>query len=158
MHSGSIHASKGTGRIAMPANGLDRREFQKLTAAALAGLAAGATLGCSGRSGAGPAARDNGDKHLCRGLNECKGQGKGGANECRGQGACATVAEHACGGANDCKGLGGCGKTAGANECKGQGGCHVPLMESAWDTLRKRKEAEWNEKKLDFQAAPAKAG
>ena len=30
-------------------------------------------------------------------------------------------------------------ETAGANECKTHGGCHVPLMESAWETLRKRK-------------------
>jgi hypothetical protein len=27
-------------------------------------------------------------------------------------------------------------------------------MEAAWDTLRKRKEAEWAEKKVEFAAAP----
>jgi hypothetical protein len=30
-------------------------------------------------------------------------------------------------------------------------------MDSAWDTLRKRKESEWEGKKSDFAAAPAKA-
>lgn len=139
---------------------LDRREFEKLTAAALGGLAAGSLLGCSPQANppAQPAASDvSGDKHLCRGLNECKGQGQGGKNECRGQGACATVVSHACGGQNTCKGLGGCGDTAGANACKGQGGCHVPLMDSAWDKLRKKKETEWGAKKQDFSAAPAKS-
>ena len=95
--------------------------------------------------------------HLCRGLNECKGQGKGGANACRGQGACATAKEHTCGGQNECKGLGGCGEKVGANDCKEMGGCQVPLMEDAWKTLRGRKEAEWTEKKLEAGAAPAKA-
>ncbi|HEX5102827.1 MAG TPA: twin-arginine translocation signal domain-containing protein [Pirellulaceae bacterium] len=141
---------------------VNRRDFHKLTAAAIGGLTAGALLGCRSEPAAGPPTAVSpvatGDKHLCRGLNECKGQGKGGENACRGQGACATVAESSCGGNNECKGLGGCGDTVGANECKGQGGCHVPLMESAWDTLRKRKETEWAEKKLEFAGAPAKAG
>src|SRR5262245_38022285 len=143
---------------------IDRRDFHKLTTAALGGLAAGAMLGCSSEPAAGPGPDvtpvRGGDKHLCRGLNECKGQGKGGENTCRGQGACATVADSACGGQNECKGLGGCGENVGANECKGQGGCHIPLMtepagESAWDKLRKKKEAEWGAKKLEFSAAPA---
>jgi hypothetical protein len=30
-------------------------------------------------------------------------------------------------------------------------------MDSAWETLRKKKEAEWSEKKQEFAAAPAKA-
>jgi len=146
---------------------LDRRDFNKLTTAALGGLAAGSLIGCGSEPAPGPGPAVTpvaaSDKHLCRGLNECKGQGKGGENTCRGQGACATVAESSCGGQNECKGLGGCGETVGTNECKGKGGCHIPLMtvpagESAWDTLRKKKEAEWAEKKLEFSAAPAKAG
>lgn len=140
---------------------LDRRDFHRLTTAALGGLAAGAVLGCKGEPSAMPPSGTPvaaGEKHLCRGLNECKGQGKGGDNACRGQGACATVAESSCGGNNECKGLGGCGDTVGANECKGHGGCHVPLMDSAWETLRKRKEGEWKEKSLEFSEAPAKAG
>lgn len=136
----------------MAANSLDRRDFHKLTAAALGGLAAGSVLGCTRASPPAAAA----ELHLCRGLNECKGQGKGGGNACRGQGACANVKEHACGGENECKGLGGCGDDVGANECKGKGGCHVPLMDSAWDKLRKKKETEWGGKKSEFGAAPAK--
>src|SRR5262245_9477882 len=148
----------------------DRRDFNKLTAAALGGLAAGTILGCGGDKPAPPAAgtpatpgpaavaATTPEKHLCRGLNECKGQGKGGQNACRGQGACATVAESTCAGQNECKGLGGCGETAGANECKTKGGCHIPLMEGAWKKVRERKEAEWKEKKLESGSAPAKAG
>jgi len=136
---------------------LDRRDFHKLTSAALGGLAAGSLLGCNNPAGGKPEATvAKAEVHLCRGLNECKGQGKGGENACRGQGTCATAKEHGCGGQNECKGLGGCGETAGANECKTHGGCHVPLMESAWETLRKRKEAEWTEKKLAVGDAPAK--
>jgi hypothetical protein len=127
---------------------LDRRDFHKLTAAALSGLAAGAVLGCGGPTAAPPIAAAAADVHLCRGLNECKGQGKGGDNACRGQGACATAKDHSCAGENECKGLGGCGESAGANACKGQGGCHVPLMEGAWKKVRERKEAEWKEKEL----------
>jgi len=146
---------------------IDRRDFHKLTTAALGGLATGSLLGCKPQGGAGgPAPVETtvakAEVHLCRGLNECKGQGKGGDNACRGQGNCATAKEHTCGGENECKGLGGCGEKVGANECKGHGGCHVPLMtdppgESAWDKLRKKKEAEWQEKKLEAGPAPAKA-
>lgn len=144
---------------------LDRREFHELSAAALAGLAAGATIGCSSSSAPGTPATTPATQpvaaaaevHLCRGLNDCKGQGKGGTNDCRGQGACATAKEHSCGGQNDCKGLGGCGETAGANTCKGQGGCHVPLMDNAWAKLREKKEAEWKMSGAEFAAAPAKA-
>src|SRR5205823_1646861 len=143
---------------------LDRRDFNKLTSAALSGLAAGSILGC-GKSGAGTSAKSSGgdtllakaDVHLCRGLNECKGQGKEGQNSCRGQGTCATAKEHTCGGQNECKGLGGCGETVGANECKTHGGCQVPLMDDAWATLRKKKETGWAERKLEAGAAPAKA-
>jgi hypothetical protein len=137
---------------------LDRRDFNKLTAAALGGLASGTLLGCnSGAKTGGEATVVKVEVHLCRGLNECKGQGKDGKNECRGQGTCATAKEHSCGGQNECKGLGGCGENVGVNECKTKGGCHVPLMDSAWETLRKKKEGEWQEKKLEAGAAPAKA-
>jgi hypothetical protein len=148
----------------MASRRLDRRDFHKLTSAALGGLAAGSILGCGKTPGNKEIAAANGQQeaakaevHLCRGLNECKGQGKDGQNSCRGQGTCATAKEHSCGGQNECKGLGGCGETVGANECKTHGGCHVPLMESAWETLRMKKEVEWGEKKLEAGAAPAKA-
>src|SRR5215510_6070483 len=93
---------------------IDRRDFHKLTTAALGGLAAGAMLGCGKKDekikgGDEVTQVAAADKHLCRGLNECKGQGKDGKNSCRGQGTCATAKEHACATQNDCKGLGGCG-------------------------------------------------
>src|SRR5262245_9979414 len=152
---------------------IDRRDFHKLTSAAIGGLAAGALLGCN--QGGGDAAKSEPSKgketnggvaagtlaaaelHLCRGLNECKGQGKDGKNACRGQGICATAKEHSCGGQNDCKGLGGCGEEVGKNDCKGKGGCHVPLMESAWETLRKKKETEWGEKEMEVGAGTLRA-
>ena len=134
---------------------IDRREFTQLTAAALAGLAAGGTMGCNGDPKPVATTSTAGDKHLCRGLNECKGHGASGKNDCRGQGDCATVEHHACGGDNTCKGLGGCGPSAGANDCKGQGGCHVPLMEEAWKTVRTRLEDKWGTAKEKFGDAPA---
>lgn len=147
---------------------LDRRDFHKLTTAALGGLAAGSILGCGSDKPVAPATAPGTaaptpttvaavEKHLCRGLNECKGKGQDGKNSCRGQGSCFTVAKSSCAGQNECKGLGGCGGTEGANECKGKGGCHIPLMEDAWKKVRERKETEWKEKKLESGAAPAAA-
>ncbi|MCA8955017.1 MAG: hypothetical protein KDC87_03030 [Planctomycetes bacterium] len=70
-------------------------------------------------------------KHVCKGMNECKGKGgcgtTKGKNECKGKGGCATAAHHTCAGKNACKGLGGCGGKAGKNECSGKGGCAVPV-------------------------------
>ena len=75
---------------------IDRRDFHKMTTAALSGIAAGAVLGC--RKGGEPVmmrppenAVAAAELHLCRGLNECKGKGKSGDNDCRGQGTCATA-------------------------------------------------------------------
>ena len=63
------------------------------------------------------------DKHACKGLNSCKGQGADGKNDCKGQGSCASKAyKHSCAGKNACKGQGAGGK----NECKGKGSCAVP--------------------------------
>lgn len=78
-----------------------------------------------------------GEKHVCRGLNMCKGHGAGGENACAGQGACATYAKHKCTGQNECKGQGGCGNNPGENKCKGEGSCAIPLMDHAWDNARK---------------------
>lgn len=145
----------------------DRRKFNELSAAAIGGLVAGSLAGCGDQPkdskaptppGKTPPAGQvaAGEKHLCRGLNDCKGQGAGGKNDCRGQGDCATVEAHTCGGKNDCKGLGGCGADAGANACKGKGGCHVPLMDAAWDKIRKDKESAWTKASEKFSDAPAK--
>jgi hypothetical protein len=63
------------------------------------------------------------DKHACKGMNACKGQGIGGKNDCKGQGSCASKEyKHSCAGKNACKGQGQGGK----NECKGKGSCAVP--------------------------------
>ena len=138
----------------MNPDSLDRRHFHQLAAAAFGGLAAGAIAGCGSKEAV-PETAASGPQHLCRGLNDCKEQGKNSANGCRGRGLCATVL-HSCAGQNECKGLGGCGATAGANECKGKGGCAVPLMDSAWTKVRARMESEWKQKQATFGAAPAK--
>jgi hypothetical protein len=121
-----------------------------LLAAAVAGIFAGsgqATTSWSTRSTTEAQAQAPGksdtqagaiEKHACKGLNSCKGnggckvEGKNGCNghnECKGKGGCATV-KHSCKGTNACKAQGGCkveGKNAckGQNTCKAQGGCKV---------------------------------
>lgn len=139
---------------------LDRRTFNKLTAAALGGMMSGAMAGCGGDGSPAGDGEDNGvdaaAKHLCRGLNDCKGQGAEGTNGCRGMGMCATYAHHECGTHNACKGQGGCGEEVGSNSCKGEGGCAVPLMDHAWDEMRKKLEEKWKQEGVEYGAAPAK--
>ncbi|MDB5387736.1 MAG: hypothetical protein JWM11_3382 [Planctomycetaceae bacterium] len=166
----------------MSLSDLNRRDFHRLSMAAMGGLIAGAAAGCQNEqpaksadagkskdastaksepSKAEPAKTEVAaaipEKHTCRGLNTCKGLGGGttaGKNACAGQGECATVAEHTCGDLNDCKGMGGCGKNPGENECKGKGGCHVPLMDSAWKKIRARFEDKMKADKKPFGEAP----
>ena len=117
---------------------MKRRNFNKLLLGAVAGILAGT----QGRTVyAGEAADEGGDKHACKGMNDCKGQGGcesgdngcAGKNSCKGHGGCATSAKHGCKGQNDCKGQGGCRSgdngCAGKNSCKGHGGCEVPVPE-----------------------------
>jgi putative oxidoreductase len=109
------------------------------------------------RVAAGPTSnKEERESHLCRGLNSCKGKGKGGHNACSGQGACATVARHACNGLNECKGLGGCSEHPGENQCKGQGGCAVPLKASTWDKARRKFEENMAGRGIKVGPAPAK--
>ncbi len=159
--------------------GMDRREFHQLTFAALSGVIAGTAAGCSNGSttpakpaAAAPASAVTtpvavvlsadqetlimDEPHTCRGLNSCKGLGRGKDNACAGQGTCASMADAACGGSNDCKGQGGCGANPGMNDCKGQGGCHIPLMASAWDTARAAFEAAMKKHGKSYGTAPAK--
>lgn len=151
---------------------MDRREFSKWTLAALSGVAAGCgkgsgpqpvmkpAAGKTDSSAAGDAALTEAEQliidepHVCRGLNSCKGLGKGGDNACAGQGACASVADHACGGAHECKGQAGCGETPGMNSCKSEGGCHVPLMEEVWPKARAAFEAAMKKTGKEFGPAP----
>ena len=122
---------------------LSRRDFQRLSLAALGGMLAGA--------GAAQAADEKdkkddkkknpllSDLHVCRGLNTCKGKGADKKNDCAGQGTCATAKAHTCGGENACRGQGGCGAHPGENECKGMGSCSVPLHSGkTWEKTRKR--------------------
>jgi hypothetical protein len=143
---------------------VNRRDFSKLAAAALGGALAGARLAAADdkKPDDKPKKKDT-DKplllqepHVCRGLNTCKGKGKGGKNDCAGQGACATAKAHTCGGDNDCAGLGGCAEHPGENKCKGMGDCHVPLSDKGWEKARKAFEAAAKKADLKIGAAPKK--
>jgi hypothetical protein len=115
---------------------MQRRQFTKAMGAVAAGLVAGSKV----LSGSRLHADDKAPKHVCKGHNECKGQGAcqtadngcAGMNSCKGKGGCASAeAKHECKGQNTCKAMGGC-KTgdsgcAGKNSCKGKGGCKVPV-------------------------------
>lgn len=120
---------------------LSRRDFERLTLAALGGVIAGAGISRAAEDD------DDDDKdknpllvepHVCRGLNTCKGKGKDKKNACAGQGACFTANKHSCHTENACKGQGGCGEHPGENACKGKGECAVPLSDKAWKKTRKR--------------------
>ncbi|MBS0203863.1 MAG: hypothetical protein JSS49_13240 [Planctomycetes bacterium] len=156
----------------MQNKGLGRRDFHKLTVAALGGMIAGTTIGCGGGGGseatttttttspATTAGLTDAEKliidepHTCRGLNSCKGKGRSKDNACAGQGACASLADASCGGNNKCKGQGGCGELPGMNACEGKGGCHIPLMDSAWTTARTAFEAAMKKSGQKFGDAP----
>jgi hypothetical protein len=149
-----------------------RRDFNRLTLAAVGGLIAG--LGGSEQLLADDRKKSSTNQnkkqaapkkeiHVCRGLNSCKGQGidwdfdgdgKLETNACAGQGACATAKHVSCNNENDCKGQGGCGNTAGENACKGQGKCHVPLTTDTWKKARARFEARMKKEGLPFGDAP----
>ena len=113
-------------------NCMDRRDFSKIMGAAVAGMLAGSKVAFAEH-------HEKGGKHVCKGMNECKGKGGcktdnnecAGKNECKGKGGCATAAKHDCKGHNECKGQGGCKSgdngCAGKNSCKGKGGCAVPI-------------------------------
>lgn len=138
---------------------LSRRDFGKLTIAAFGGMLLGTTV--SGRAAESGDKHDPAlllqDKHVCRGLNTCKGKGKSSANSCAGMGNCATTEAHSCKGDNACKGQGGCGEYAGQNSCKGLGSCDVPLTEKTWKKARKAFEAQMKKAGKTFGAAPKKA-
>ena len=133
---------------------MNRREFQRLTGAALGGLIAGAGLIGSAAQAADDPANILSDPHVCKGINTCKGKGKDGKNSCAGTGSCATAAAHTCHKANACKGQGGCGGHPGENACKGQGACAVPLKPNVWSKARKTFEAAMKAKGEKFGPAP----
>jgi hypothetical protein len=131
---------------------LNRREFQRLGAAALGGM----MLGAAGLSSVARAAENPllSDPHVCRGINTCKGKGASKSNDCAGQGTCATAEKHTCHAANQCKGQGGCGAHPGENACKGQGACNVPLKPAIWKKARARFEQLMKAEKKSFGKAP----
>lgn len=153
--------------------GMDRRDFHKLTVAALGGMVAGTAIGCGSSTPAPklPASSEPAgavtlteaekliidEPHTCRGLNSCKNLGRGKDNACAGQGTCASIADQSCSGQNKCKGQGGCGELPGMNSCEGKGGCHIPLMDDAWTTARTSFEAAMKKSGKTFGKAPAKA-
>ena len=153
---------------------LSRRDFNRLTTAALGGALAGTMIGCGdGKPKKKPAppppkpdAAAAGDSlllaepHVCRGLNTCKGKGQGKKNDCAGKGDCATAKAHTCATTNDCKGQGGCGEKAGQNACNGKGKCNVPLKSDKWQKVRDAFVAAMKEAKKPVGDAPAakKAG
>lgn len=145
----------------------NRRDFHRLSAAALSGLVAGAATGCpsssdtdtgngAGTDAGGGEGTEVAEKHVCRGLNTCKGRGVFERSSCAGQGYCATVEHHSCHAANACKGLGGCGESVMQNECKGQGECAVPLMDETWKLARSRFEEKMNAQNKQFGDPPPK--
>ena len=145
----------------MERSDLNRRDFSKLTLAALGGMAAGA--GHVFAEDKKDEKKKNpllGEKHTCRGLNICKGKGGCGAtkgkNECAGQGGCAVAKAHECKGHNECRGQGGCGANPGENECKGKGDCSVPLSDGAWKKARTRFEELMKKEGKKVGPAPAK--
>ncbi len=154
----------------MKRNELNRRDFAKLTTAALGGMMAGSLVGCGGEKPAPEAGGGGGEQaaeadeqlllvepHVCRGLNTCKNKGASKENECAGQGTCATAKHHDCDGLNECKGQGGChGDLQGMNSCKEHGGCDVPLSENAWKAARTKFEELMKAKGNEVGAAPPK--
>jgi hypothetical protein len=158
----------------MSDGGMDRRDFHKLTVAALGGMVAGTAVGCTRPSvpppnkatSVAPAGEVSlteteqliiDEPHTCRGLNSCKSLGRSKDNACAGQGTCASIADQTCGGNNKCKGQGGCGEVPGMNSCEGKGGCHIPLMDDAWTHARTSFEAAMKKSGKTFGKAPAKA-
>jgi len=143
---------------------MDRSELNRRAFGKLGGLVAGAGLGFAAdkdKDKDKPKMKDK-DKPLllqepnvCRGLNICKGKGKGGKNDCAGTSACAT-ADPQKKGKNDCAGLGGCGATPGENKCKGMGSCDVPLPDHAWGKARANFEKAMKKADKKFGDAPEK--
>jgi hypothetical protein len=146
---------------------MNRRDFNKLGMAALGGMLSGAAIARADDKKSSDSGSASGPKdpkkslwlqepHICRGINTCKGKGKGGKNDCAGQGSCFTTNEHTCSGKNVCRGLGGCGANPGDNDCKGKGDCGIPLSDDAWKKARKRFEAEMKKADKKFGDAPKK--
>jgi hypothetical protein len=134
--------------------GINRRDFNRLTAAAFGGVLLGTAFTSNAAEAKNDPANLLGDNHVCRGLNTCKSKGAGKENSCAGMGNCAIAEKHSCHAENACKGQGGCGDFAGQNACKGQGSCEVPLSEKTWKKARAAYEKQMTKMKKTFGDAP----
>ena len=145
----------------MDGSQINRRDFQRLTAAALGGVVGGSLMLRHAVAADEKPKSLLEEPHVCRGLNTCKGKSgcgaKKGKNECAGQGGCATAMKHDCKGDNTCKGQGGCGEHPGENTCKGKGACAVPLSDKTWEKARANFEAAMKKAGKKFGPAPAKS-
>ena len=93
---------------------------------------------------------DGFEMHVCRGMNECKGQGINGSGTTAGDGNCATAVAHGCGGSNSCVHQSGCGKGAaenqehpGENEDKAKSACAVPITTNVMSDGKYKGRAVW---------------
>lgn len=94
-------------------------KFSKVLGIAVAGIIAGAAMGCGKTDEkAATTTEKAGEKSACSGKSGCKSSPEN-----------ANIEKHACKGKNSCKGQGGCAtdknSCAGKNACKGQGGCNT---------------------------------
>jgi hypothetical protein len=137
-------------------NGIDfsRRDFAKLTLAALAGFSAASPVIAAEIQRSTVKDPLLSDPHICRGLNTCRGKDFTGHNQCAGTGTCATARYHPCKGHNDCRGQGGCGDVPGLNECRGWGACDVPLKPRVWVVARQRFEKVMKQQRRRFGVPP----
>jgi hypothetical protein len=142
------------GQIDFDGVDVTRRDFARLTLAALSGLAAGTHA--TAADGQRRTVQDPmlSDPHICRGLNTCRARDVTRRNECAGKGTCATARYHTCKGHNDCRGQGGCGDAPGANECRGWGACDVPLKPRVWAVARQRFEKVMKSQRRRFGVPP----
>jgi len=122
---------------------LNRRDFHRLTMAAVGGVLAGTVAGCGGEDKPAPppkahpqrpptpnrpsrlnrrarkSPRSRGIRTRAADSTPARIKGPLARTTVPGNGVCATKAwHHSCGGQNDCKGQGGCGETATMNDCK----------------------------------------
>ena len=133
---------------------LNRRDFGKLTLAAFGGILAGSFAAKTAFAAEETPEFRLGDKHICCGLNTCKGLGKEAKNECAGLGTCANVEAHGCAGENECAGQG----PDGTNSCKSKGSCAVPVHGDSWKKARAGYEAAMTKAGKKFGPAPKSCG
>ena len=146
----------------MDGSQMNRRDFQRLTAAALGGVIGGSMHApprrCGRRHGEVAAGRTprlsraehlQGEKRLRRDQRQERHvPAKAAAPRPRSTTAKARI---------PAKGQGGCGEHPGENTCKAKGSCEVPLKDKAWDKARANFEAAMKKAGKKFGPAPKKS-